>query len=47
MKYIDSLYKTQTTFQNYSFRLNFFSNKKLGIGTSFAEVKKDLNLARN
>ena len=34
----------QTTFQNYSFRLNFFSNKMLAIGTSFAQVKRDPNL---
>ena len=37
----------ETIFQNYSFRLNFFSNEKLGIGTSFAQVKKDLNTVRN
>ena len=41
---MESLYKIQTTFQNYSFRLHFFSNKKLGIGTLFAQVKKNLNL---
>ena len=39
--------KIQTTLQTYSFRLNFFSNKKLGIGTSFAQLKKDLDLIGN
>ena len=39
--------KIQTTLQTYSFHLNFFSNKKLGIGTSFAQLKKDLDLVRN
>ena len=39
------LYTIQTTFQNYFFHLNLFSNKKLGIATSFAPVKIDLSLS--
>ena len=47
MKYRDSLYKIQTTFQKAFFSFELFFKLKLGTETFFAQVKKDLNLVRN